>query len=81
MIYQTSEVSLSERECVAILMDKFLSVVRGRIIQVSDVDQLLFQGVISYFQRKYKEDSYRQFTEGRAFSGEKTEGEGRVKRD
>lgn len=55
MIYQTSEVLVFQREFVTILMGKLFAMVRDKIIEMSDVDQLLFQGLISYFHRKHKE--------------------------
>lgn len=72
MIYQTFEVLGSEKECVTILMGKLFLIVINSIIELNDVDHIYFQDVISYFHKKYKEDSYRQLTGARSSGGEKT---------
>lgn len=81
MIFQTSEVLVFKRECVTILMGELFLIFRDKIIKVNDMDQLLFQDVISYFRKKVKKDSYRQLTRLRSSGGEKLVGQGRVSRD
>lgn len=69
MIFQTSKVLVSKKECVIVLMGKLSHMVRDRIIEMSDVDQLLFQDVINYFFKKCKEDSYKKLSSTRSPSG------------
>lgn len=59
MIFQTSEVPISKKECVNVLMGKLSLSVRNKIIELNDVDQILFWDVISYFKKKHKEYSYK----------------------
>lgn len=62
-------------------MGKLSHGVRDKIIEVNDVDHLFFEDVISYFRKKYKEDSYKELTRVKSFGGEKAIVQGRVTRD
>lgn len=56
---------MSEKECVPIIMGKFSRAVRNRIIELNNVDQPYFEGVVSYFGKKCKENSYNPLTRAR----------------